>query len=105
MSKAITCAPAIRANSIVPNPIGPAPITKTYSLGSTAALRTPCAPIANGSTKANSSKLNPSPCSKDEEGTDKYSTMPPSTCTPQTCILVQQFGLPLRQAMHSPQLK
>ena len=33
--------------------------------GCTLALRTPCAPIASGSTRASSSKLNPSPCNKE----------------------------------------
>lgn len=46
-----TRAPAIRANSMAPRPIGPAPTTKTNSFSATAARRTPCAPMANGSNE------------------------------------------------------
>ena len=62
---AITFAPAILAISIVPNPIGPAPTTKTNSPDFTQALLTPCAPIASGSTKAIASNVKPCVCNNE----------------------------------------
>src|SRR5688500_17872388 len=96
--------PAIRANSAIPNPMGPAPATSTNSPSLTSALRTACAPIANGSTNASSSHDNPSPFNKDDAGTDKYSANPPCTCTPHTFICTQQLGSSDLQAIHCPQL-
>ncbi len=85
--------------------MGPAPMTKTFSPGSSCARRTACAPIVSISTRANwSSESVRDRCSL-PTGTAMNSRIPPSVCTPSTCSATQQLVFPRRQAMHRPQCR
>ena len=97
--------PTILARAIIPIPMGPQPTMTIVSPARTSARRRAWAPMARGSTMAISSGLSPPAGISTSVGRAMISCIPPSVWTPRTRMRTQQFVLPLRQAMHSPQLR
>ncbi len=60
------------------------------------------APMARNSTDAAASRDSPSAGRRFLSGRQSHSHIPPSRWTPRTEMAMQQFGLPLRQAMPGP---